>query len=208
VPEERKRQALVLAHGLGESISIGFSDLVSRRGWMPRREELDRLRSSVEAYSIRAKSLKQAVGTLSGGNQQKAVLARWLGREPEVIVLNEPTRGVDVAAKAEIHALLGAAAERGKAMLLISSDLPELVALSDRVLVFHRGRIAAELEGELMTQENVVLAASGLEPHVGGRAQGRGEGHSQGEVGEGGDGGEGGGEGGDGPSKHGGRDRP
>ena len=104
----------------------------------------------------------QPIGTLSGGNQQKAILARWLERAPEVIILDEPTRGVDVGAKAEIHALIDRLAGEGRAVLLISSDLPEVLGMSDRVLVMHRGAIAAELRGDAMTQENVLLAASGL----------------------------------------------
>ena len=162
LPEERKRQALVLDHSLRDSISIGFSDLISKWGWIDRREESSRLRELIEAYRIRAASLFQTVGTLSGGNQQKTVLARWLGRDPEVILLDEPTRGVDVGAKAEIHALIDRLAGCGKAVLLISSDLPEVLGMSDRILVMHQGTIAAELKGEEMTQEKVILAASGL----------------------------------------------
>jgi ABC-type sugar transport system ATPase subunit len=162
LPEERKRQALVLDHSLWDSISIGFSDLISSRGWIDRSKESSRLRELIEAYRIRAASLFQTVGTLSGGNQQKAVLARWLGRDPEVILLDEPTRGVDVGAKAEIHALIDRLAGRGKGVLLISSDLPEVLGMSDRILVMHQGTIAAELKGDEMTQEKVILAASGL----------------------------------------------
>jgi ribose transport system ATP-binding protein len=90
------------------------------------------------------------------------LLGRWLERGPEVMILDEPTRGVDVGAKAEIHGLMDRLAGEGKAALLISSDLQEVVGMSDRVLVMHRGRIAAELEGESLRQENVILAASGF----------------------------------------------
>ncbi|MBI4601027.1 MAG: sugar ABC transporter ATP-binding protein [Planctomycetes bacterium] len=162
LPEERKRQALVLEHSLGDSISIGFTDLIARRGLIPRREESTRLKAAVQAYGIRALGLRQPVGTLSGGNQQKAVLARWLGREPHLIILDEPTRGVDVGAKAEIHAFIDRLAALGKGVLLISSDLPEVLGMSDRVLVFHEGTVAAELRGAEATQEKVLLAASGL----------------------------------------------
>jgi ABC-type sugar transport system ATPase subunit len=164
LPEERKRQALVLDHSVNDSISIGFSDLLTRVGLINRREETNRVRLAVEACGIRAQSTAQEIGTLSGGNQQKAILARWLSRDPEVIVLDEPTRGVDIGAKAEIHGLIDRLAGRGKALLLISSDLPEVLGMSDRVLVLHRGRISAELSGETATQENVILAASGLYP--------------------------------------------
>jgi ABC-type sugar transport system ATPase subunit len=92
------------------------------------------------------------------------MLARWLERNPEIIILDEPTRGVDVGAKSEIHKLMDQLAARGKALLLISSDLPELLSMSDRVLVLHQGSISHELEGEALTQENILLAASGFPP--------------------------------------------
>ena len=162
LPEERKRQGLVLEHSVGDSISIGFSDLLARWGLIPGRAEQNRIQSAMKTYDVRAGSAAQSIGTLSGGNQQKAGLARWLERDPSVIILDEPTRGVDVGAKAEIHALIDRLAGRGCAVLLISSDLPEVLGMSDRVLVMHRGTIAAELRGAAMTQENVLLAASGL----------------------------------------------
>ena len=162
LPEERKRQGLVLDHSVSDSISIGFSDLLSRWGLIRRGEEDGRVQRAIESYGIRARNSAQAVGTLSGGNQQKTIIARWLDREPVVIILDEPTRGVDVGAKAEIHALIDRLAARGKGVLLISSDLPEVLGMSDRVLVMHRGRVSAELRGADMTQENVILAASGL----------------------------------------------
>jgi len=162
LPEERKRQGLVLDHSLNDSISIGFSDLLLHLGLIRRQEERDRVQRAMTTYDIRATGPSQKVGTLSGGNQQKALLARWLDREPNVIILDEPTRGVDVGAKAEIHGLIDRLAGRGKAVLLISSDLPEVLGMSDRVSVMHRGTISAELRGEAMTQENAILAASGL----------------------------------------------
>jgi ABC-type sugar transport system ATPase subunit len=162
VPEERKRQGLVLEHSTGESISIGFSDQLARWGLIPRDAEATRIQKAMGAFGIRATGPAQAVGTLSGGNQQKTLLARWLDREPQVIVLDEPTRGVDVGAKAEIHALIDRLASQGRAVLLISSDLPEILGMSDRVLVMHDGTLAAELQGASRTQENVILAASGL----------------------------------------------
>jgi rhamnose transport system ATP-binding protein len=164
LPEERKRQSLVLDHSVGDSISIGFSDLLTRWGLIPRGAERSRVRAAMKTYDVRAGSVVQSIGTLSGGNQQKAVLARWLERDPSVIILDEPTRGVDVGAKMEIHALIDRLASRGCAVLLISSDLPEVLGMSDRVLVMHRGSIAAELRGAAMTQENVLLAASGFAP--------------------------------------------
>jgi ABC-type sugar transport system ATPase subunit len=162
VPEERKHQALVMDHSMSDSISIGFTDLLARWGLIPQREERARVERSINRFGIRTSGVSQEVGALSGGNQQKTVLARWLERDPQVILLNEPTRGVDIGAKAEIHALIDRLAGAGKGVLLISSDLPEILGMSDRVLVMHRGTISAELRKEQMTQENVILAASGL----------------------------------------------
>lgn len=169
VPEERKRQGLVLDHSLGASISIGFTDLLAKWGLVPRRAERARVDHAITSVGIRATAPTQAVGTLSGGNQQKTLLARWLERDPAVILLDEPTRGVDVGAKAEIHALIDRLAGQGRAVLLISSDLPEVLGMSDRVLVMCRGRITAELQGQALTQENVLWAASGLSGMVPGK---------------------------------------
>jgi len=163
LPEERKRQGLVPDHPVGDSISIGFSDLLTYWGIIRRRDERTRISAAMRTCDIRASSLTQTIGTLSGGNQQKAILARWLERKPDVIVLDEPTRGVDVGAKAEIHRLIDQLAGNGRAVLLISSDLPEVLGMSDRILVMHEGSITAELHGASMTQENVLLAASGLQ---------------------------------------------
>lgn len=162
LPEERKRQGLVLDHTLGESLSIGFSGQRSRFGLINRSQEASRVRDVLKTYDIRTTGPRQLIGTLSGGNQQKALLARWLERDPRVIILDEPTRGVDVGAKAEIHAHIDRLAAAGKAILFISSDLPEVLGMSDRVLVMNRGTIAAELSGDNMNEHNVILAASGM----------------------------------------------
>lgn len=162
LPEERKRQGLVLDHSVGDSISLGFSDLLARWGWIPESAERPRVAEAIARFRVKTPGPAQAIGTLSGGNQQKAMLARWLERDPAVIILDEPTRGVDVGAKAEIHELITQLADRGKGVLLISSDLPEVLGLSDRVLVLHDGRITAELRGPDKTEEKALLAASGL----------------------------------------------
>ncbi|HXY33164.1 MAG TPA: sugar ABC transporter ATP-binding protein [Planctomycetaceae bacterium] len=162
IPEERKRQGFVLDHPLEAGISIGFSDQLTRWGMIRGRREWARVREAIERYAIRATALSQPVATLSGGNQQKALLARWLEREPRVVILDEPTRGVDVAAKAQIHGLIDQLAARGKAILFISSDLGEIVGMSDRILVMNRGTVETELRGPEMTSHNVILAASGL----------------------------------------------
>jgi len=162
IPEERKRQGLVLEHSLADAIGIGISDRLARFGLVPPKSQDRRVREAIGRYDIRASGADQAVATLSGGNQQKALLARWLERDPEVILLDEPTRGVDVGAKSQIHSLVDRLAAAGKAILLISSDLGEVIGMSDRIFVMNRGTIETELTGEEMTEHNVVLASSGL----------------------------------------------
>jgi ABC-type sugar transport system ATPase subunit len=163
VPEERKRQGLVLEHSIASNISIGFLDRVARGGWIRARAEQARVTDAIAHFGIKAREgAGQAIGTLSGGNQQKALLARWLESNPDLIILDEPTRGVDVGAKASIHELIQKLAGDGKAILLISSDLPELLKLSARVLVMHKGKIAAEFSRSEATQDHILLAASGM----------------------------------------------
>jgi ABC-type sugar transport system ATPase subunit len=115
----------------------------------------------VEALGIRLASLEQAVGTLSGGNQQKVVLAKWLETLPKVLLLEEPTRGVDIGSKSEIHSLMRQWTSAGMAILLISSELPELLLLSDRILALHRGAVTAEFARGEATPERILAAAMG-----------------------------------------------
>jgi rhamnose transport system ATP-binding protein len=162
VPEERKRQGFVLEHSLREGIGIGFLQSVARLGMIGGKKERSRTAAAISRFMIQASGMNQAVGALSGGNQQKALLARWLEAEPQLVILDEPTRGVDVGAKAQIHEVIRELARKGKGVLLISSDLPELLTVSDRILVLREGCLAAELDGNTATQEQVLLAASGL----------------------------------------------
>ena len=162
IPEERKKQGFVLEHSVRDGISIGFLSQAARFGLVSGKGERNRVAAAVSRFMIHAKGINQPVGALSGGNQQKALLARWLEGEPQLVILDEPTRGVDVGAKAQIHELIRKLAERGKGVLLISSDLPELLTVSHRIMVLREGRVAAELDAESATQEGVLLAASGL----------------------------------------------
>ena len=162
IPEERKRQGLVLEHSITSAVSIGFLKSVAVLGCVRAKSEKRRVRAAVERFGIRPATPDLPVGTLSGGNQQKALLARWLETDPCLVILDEPTRGVDVGAKAEIHHLIRELAARGKGILLISSDLPEVLSMSDRVLVLHGGTLVAEFQGGSATQEEVLMAASGF----------------------------------------------
>jgi len=127
--------------------------------WLGKGEEARRTRRAVAVLSIRLQSIEQAVGTLSGGNQQKVVVGRWLERQPTVLILDEPTRGIDVAAKAEMHALIHRLAAEGRAVVLISSDLAEVLSQSDQIGVFRAGRLVEVFEARSATPEQVAAAA-------------------------------------------------
>jgi ABC-type sugar transport system ATPase subunit len=116
----------------------------------------------VRALRVRTPSLEQQVINLSGGNQQKVVIAKWLALEPRVLILDEPTRGIDIGAKAEVHHLMSELAAQGVAILMISSELPEILGMSDRILVMRQGRIAGELPRSEATQERIMALATGF----------------------------------------------
>jgi ABC-type sugar transport system ATPase subunit len=160
-PEERKQQGLVVDLSVGENIALPSLSRLFRQGIVRPREQTRLVREYVDRLSIRTPSLDQKVKYLSGGNQQRVVLSKWLATQPKVLILDEPTRGVDVAAKADIHGLMSQLAKQGVAILMISSDLPEVLAMSDRILVMHRGRIAGEFSRAEATQEAIMRCATG-----------------------------------------------
>ena len=145
-----------------ENISVGFLERIKRFGLISPRAEKEKVNEAAKRFRIKSAGLGQRIGMLSGGNQQKALIARWLERDPEIIIFHEPTRGVDVGAKAEIYKIIDQLLQAGKGILLISSDLPELLALGDRIIVMHRGKAVAEMGHEEATQERILVAASGL----------------------------------------------
>lgn len=160
VPEERRSQGLILPFSIKNNITLSILDRISRFGFVPRSERQTADRFARE-LSIRGAELSDPVGRLSGGNQQKVVVAKALAREPSVLLLDEPTRGVDVGAKSEIYRLIDDLAREGKAILLISSELEEVLSMSDRVLVMREGRINGEFGRSEATQETVMTAATG-----------------------------------------------
>jgi ABC-type sugar transport system ATPase subunit len=163
VPEDRKRQGIVPSASGLHNISLAILDRLSRLGWLRRREERALGQRYVDRLRVRTPSLDAVVAGLSGGNQQKIVLARWLAARSRVLILDEPTRGVDVGAKAEIHALIGELAAQGAAIVLISSELPELLSLADRILVLRAGRIVGEVPRAEATQDGLLRLMAGLE---------------------------------------------
>jgi ribose transport system ATP-binding protein len=163
VPEDRKSLGLILNMVVRENTTLANLDLLSMLGFVNRRRE----REVAEAYQrdlrIRTPSIEQEVRNLSGGNQQKVVLAKWLFTESNLLIFDEPTRGIDVGSKVEIYELMNRLAADGKAMIMISSELPELLGMSDRILVMHEGRLSGELSREEATQEKVMQLATGGE---------------------------------------------
>lgn len=158
-PEDRKHEALLLMRSILENASMVIPDLVSDWGFFNRGKATSVVGDAAKAMKIKAPSLDTLVSDLSGGNQQKVVLARWLARSPKLLILDEPTRGIDVGAKSEIYKLIDDLAARGIAILLISSEMPELIGLADRTLVMADGRIQAELTGDEITEEEILKHA-------------------------------------------------
>ncbi len=157
VPEDRKHQAIFAALGILTNFSVAALGRFSNGfGFMAERREREALSNYKKMLSIRMASPEQAMEGLSGGNQQKVVLARWLARDPKVLIVDEPTRGVDVGAKAEVHQILVQLAERGIAILMISSELPEVLAVSDRIVTMRRGRITGEMPAIEATEERLM----------------------------------------------------
>jgi ABC-type sugar transport system ATPase subunit len=160
---DRKGSGLVLPMNIMRNISLSSLRAYSPGGWMQVQKERDAAQGHIKAFGIKLQSLQQEVETLSGGNQQKVVLAKWLETHPKVLLLDEPTLGVDVGAKHDIYALMNQWTTQGMAILLITSELPELLAMSDRIMVMHRGRIIAEFTRGEATQEKIIHAAMGEE---------------------------------------------
>ena len=155
VPEDRKRQGLVLSMCTRENTTLPALERFSRFTWINRQSETAAVQADFERLNVRA-TPETVTASLSGGNQQKVVLAKWLGARSDILILDEPTRGVDVGAKAELHAWIDRLAEAGAAILLISSELPELLNMSTRILVIHEGRVVGEVPREGATQEGLL----------------------------------------------------
>jgi ribose transport system ATP-binding protein len=161
VPEDRRYHGLILPESVARNISLPNLDLLSTLRLLSRTRERTLARAMCQRLHVRTPSTGKAVGLLSGGNQQKVVLAKWLARQPRVFIVDEPTRGIDVGAKSEIYALLDHLAGEGVAILMISSDLEEILGMSDRVAVLHEGRLAGILPREQLSEESIIRLATG-----------------------------------------------
>ncbi|GGE26045.1 ribose import ATP-binding protein RbsA [Marinithermofilum abyssi] len=161
VSDDRKGEGLVLSMSIEENLTLANLDPVIHFGWINQSKQKEVVSRNMERLKIKAASSELPVQFLSGGNQQKVVLGKWLETRPQVLILHEPTRGVDVGAKAEIYQLMKELAEQGVTILLLSSELPELMGMSHRILVMHEGRITGEFDRKEATQEKIMHCATG-----------------------------------------------
>lgn len=161
VPEDRRLRGLVMEMSIERNIGLTGLGVVRRRGLVSRALEHGRAADWAVKLQLKYNKLADPVSVLSGGNQQKVVLAKWLATDPAVLIVDEPTRGIDVGTKAEVHRLLSSLAADGLAVLMVSSDLPEVLRMADRILVMHEGRLTAEIPRGRATEETVMAAATG-----------------------------------------------
>ena len=159
--EDRKGEGLVLCRSIGENIALANLKHFSRGFILNRRLEDKETSEMAKKLTVKAPSIKTSAGSLSGGNQQKVVLAKWLLQNPTVFIMDEPTRGIDVGAKYEIYKIMCDLAEQGAGVIMISSELPEIIGVCDRTLVMAEGRVTGEVEGDDLTQERIMSFAIG-----------------------------------------------
>jgi len=160
VPEDRRKQGLVLESSVARNITLAIRNQLAKAGIITSGFENRAAKVWASRLEVKTNALSTVAATLSGGNQQKVVLGKWLATEPRVLIVDEPTRGIDVGTKAEVHRLLSELAGRGIGILMISSELPEVLGMADRVLVMREGRITAEIDRADATSENVMFAAT------------------------------------------------
>jgi rhamnose transport system ATP-binding protein len=172
VPEDRRRHGAILEMPISANVTLASLNRLARFGFIDFERETSVAAEYIERLAVKTSSLLSRVATLSGGNQQKVALSRWLATRPSVLILDEPTQGIDVGAKAEIHRLMGELASQGMAIIMISSELPEVIAMSDRIAVMHAGRIVGVLDRAAATQQQVLALALGHETTENGTAPG------------------------------------
>ncbi len=162
VPEERKTEGLFLDYPISTNLAAANLEKHTRLGMLNGRSIARASRDAIDAFSVKTGGPDEIVGSLSGGNQQKILLSKWLEREPELLIIEEPTKGVDVGAKFQIHTELKRRAAAGTAIIIVSSDFPELVALSNRILVVHQGQVVADVLASEADEDGLIRMAAGL----------------------------------------------
>jgi ribose transport system ATP-binding protein len=161
ITEDRKDEGLILDFSIKDNIVLPSLSSFAPKGIINQTSETDFVNMLIKRLTVKTESGDLAVGNLSGGNQQKVVIAKWIGISPKVLILDEPTRGVDVGAKREIYQLMNELTDRGVAIIMVSSELPEVLGMSDRILVVHEGKITGELKKDEATQEKIMTLATG-----------------------------------------------
>ncbi|NSL51429.1 sugar ABC transporter ATP-binding protein [Calidifontibacillus erzurumensis] len=161
VTEDRKDEGLVLGLSVRENLSLPNLKIISTNGLISAKKEHEFVQDMINKFRVKTSSQEQAVKSLSGGNQQKIVIGKWLGIRPKILILDEPTRGVDVGAKKEIYQIMNELTEQGVAIIMVSSELPEILGMSDRIMVIHEGKITAIFDRREATQEKIMQAATG-----------------------------------------------
>ena len=162
VPEERGKQGVITGEPIFKNVSLPSLGKTSRNGFLRMAEEFALARTYTERLDLRASSLSQSVSTLSGGNQQKVVIAKWLATHPKVIILDEPTKGIDIGSKAAVHEFMGELVAQGLSVIMVSSELPEVLGMSDRIVVMREGRVIDTLENNGLKPETLVRLAAGI----------------------------------------------
>lgn len=165
ITEDRKKTGLIVDSGVGVNITLPVFSRLARAGFLSRSREKTTAQAQMERLRIKAKGLQETVKNLSGGNQQKIVIAKWLTTKPDLLVMDEPTRGVDVGAKSEIYRIMHELAKAGVGIVMISSDLPEVIGMSDRVYVMHEGSISGQLERAELSEQRIMEYAVGMGPN-------------------------------------------
>lgn len=160
VPEDRKVLGLNLKDSTGFNISLGVLKLFEKMGVLDKKKEGGVVEEAIKKFNVKVNGPKTPVVSLSGGNQQKVVIAKWILTDPEILILDEPTRGIDIGAKREVYKLIGKLADEGRAVIMISSELPEIIGMSDRVLVLSEGRLTGELQKGEITQMEIMKCAT------------------------------------------------
>ena len=166
VPEDRQHHGLVLPMNITDNITLPVLPTYARAGWLDEKDAHQAAYEQAKQMEVKATTVWQKAQELSGGNQQKVVLAKWLGTHPRILILDEPTRGIDVGTKAAVHELMSQLAAQGLAILMISSELPEILGMSDRILVMREGRVTALFDRAEATQEKIMTAATQAVPAV------------------------------------------
>jgi rhamnose transport system ATP-binding protein len=164
LPEDRQKQGLVLEWGIDQNITLSSLDKLSRKGWINTNKEKEMAKTLAEKVLVKAKSIFDLASSLSGGNQQKVVIAKLLTADLDVLILDEPTKGVDVGAKSAIYEIISELAGQGYGIILISSEMPEVIGMSDRIVVMREGRVRATLTRDNVSQEAILEAAMTSNP--------------------------------------------